>query len=123
MEWFKKCLKQYADFSGRARRKEYWMFQLFAGIIAVVLMIVGSILDSMFGSNGVVSLLLVGVFYLAILLPALSVTVRRLHDTDKTGWWLLIAFIPFGSLVLFVFTVLDSTNGPNTYGPSPKEAI
>ncbi|GKX57303.1 DUF805 domain-containing protein [Leminorella grimontii] len=123
MEWFKKCLKQYADFSGRARRKEYWMFQLFTVIIAVVLMIVGSILDSMFGSNGVVSLLLVGIFYLAILLPALSVTVRRLHDTDKTGWWLLLAFIPFGSLVLFVFTVLDSTNGQNAYGPSPKEAI
>ena len=123
MEWFKKCLKQYADFSGRARRKEYWMFQLFVVIIAVVLMIVGSVLDSMFGSNGVVSLLLVGVFYLAILLPALSVTVRRLHDTDKTGWWLLLAFIPFGSLVLFVFTVLDSTNGSNTYGPSPKEVI
>ncbi|SQI44327.1 Inner membrane protein yhaI [Leminorella richardii] len=123
MEWFKKCLTQYADFSGRARRKEYWMFQLFACLIVIALAIVGGILDSLFGSNGVVSILLIGVFYLAILVPALSVTVRRLHDTDKTGWWILVALIPFGSLVLFVFTVLDSTSGTNAYGPSPKEAI
>ncbi|AKJ43673.1 DUF805 domain-containing protein [Pragia fontium] len=120
MEWYKKCFTQYADFSGRARRKEYWMFTLFNLLAIIVLAIVGSILDSVFGSNGAVTGILLIVYSLAIIIPSLSVTVRRLHDTDKTGWWYLLVFIPFGSLVLLVFTILEGTAGPNTYGPSPK---
>lgn len=123
MEWFKKCFKQYADFSGRARRKEYWMFQLFCVLFMFAVMIVGGILDSVFDSPGLFSMGLVCILGLAIIIPSLSVTVRRLHDTDKTGWWYLITLIPFGGIVLLVFMVTEGTNGSNTYGPSPKEAI
>ncbi|QBH95095.1 DUF805 domain-containing protein [Limnobaculum zhutongyuii] len=114
MEWFKKCLlEKYADFSGRARRKEYWMFVLFSMIAMVVLMIVGGVLDAIFGSNGIVSMILLVVYALAIFMPSLAVAIRRLHDLDKSGWWYLIAFIPFGSIVLLVFFCLEGTPGAN----------
>ena len=121
VDWYKKCLlEKYADFSGRARRQEYWMFTLFNVIAMIVLSIIAGILDAVFGSDGIFSLIVVGLYYLAILVPTLAVTVRRLHDTDRAGWWLLLAFIPFGGLVIFVFTVLEGTNGNNQFGPSPK---
>ncbi|WP_159567754.1 DUF805 domain-containing protein [Budvicia diplopodorum] len=121
MEWFKKCLlEKYADFSGRARRQEYWMFTLFNIIAVVALSVIGSILDAVFGSDGVFAMIIVGIYYLGIIVPSLAVSVRRLHDTDRSGWWLLLALVPFGGLVIFVFTVLEGTNGPNRFGPSPK---
>src|SRR6185503_4314657 len=113
MNWYLDVLKKYAVFSGRARRKEYWMFFLFNVIIAVVL----GILEGMVGSPGIVGV----VYSLAVLLPGIGVTVRRLHDTGRTGWWILIAFIPLiGAIVLLVFMVLDSQAGDNEYGPNPK---
>jgi len=119
MNWYLDVLKKYVVFSGRARRKEYWMFVLFNIIISIVL----GFIDGMMGTGGHSGIgLLAGIYTLAVLLPSIAVAVRRLHDTGRTGWWLLIAFVPLiGALVLLVFMVLDSQPGTNAYGPNPKE--
>lgn len=119
MHWYLNVLRQYAVFSGRARRAEYWFFVLFNLIIAFVL----GVIDGMAGFTlGAYELGLLGTLYgLAVFLPSLAVAVRRLHDTGRTGWWLLIGFIPIiGFIVLLIFLVLDSDPGPNEYGPNPK---
>jgi len=119
MNWYLQALKQYAVFKGRARRKEYWFFALFNLIVSVVLTVVDYMTGSLDPELGVG--LLSGIYSLAILIPSLAVTVRRLHDTDRTGWWVLIAFIPFiGAIVLLVFMLLDSKPGDNQHGPNPK---
>jgi len=129
MNWYLKVLRQYVDFSGRARRTEYWMFTLVNLIVEIVLGFIDRALGlgSFSGttSGGVAftgSLgLLGGLYALAVLLPSLGVSVRRLHDTNRTGWWLLIGLIPFvGTIVLLVFFVLQGTRGPNRYGEDPK---
>lgn len=120
MNWYLDVLKKYAEFSGRARRKEYWMFALFNLIIFVALMIFSAVIASMDESLGMIGSLLILVYSLAILLPGLAVAVRRLHDTGRSGWWFLIAFVPFGGIVLLVFTVQDSAPGENQYGKNPK---
>jgi uncharacterized membrane protein YhaH (DUF805 family) len=127
MQWYLKVLKEYANFSGRARRTEFWMFTLFSAIASIVL----GLLDTLFGTatvygNGTVVTftpgILQGIYALAVLIPTLAVTVRRLHDTDRTGWWLLIGLIPIvGGIVLLVFMCLDGTRGPNRYGVDPKQ--
>jgi uncharacterized membrane protein YhaH (DUF805 family) len=110
------CLSKYADFSGRARRSEYWWFFLFQVLVSIVASIIDAILGTRSGSFGVVE----GIASLALLLPGLAVGARRLHDTSKSGWWLLIALIPcVGFIVLLVFFVMDS-HPDNQYGPSPK---
>lgn len=115
MNWYLDVLKKYAEFSGRARRMEYWMFTLFNFIIAVVL----NIVEGLIGSPGILG----GIYALAVLVPSIAVSVRRLHDTDRSGLWLLIAFIPcIGGLVLLVFMVQDSNPGDNQFGPNPKQA-
>lgn len=120
MHWYLDVLKKYAVFQGRARRKEYWMFTLFSMLIYIGLMIIEGILGM--GSEGGIGLL--SLFYsLGVLLPSLAVTVRRLHDTGRSGWWLLIGLIPLvGGIVLLVFMVLDGQPGSNQYGPNPKES-
>jgi len=119
MNWYLQALKQYAVFKGRARRKEYWFFALFNLIVSIVLTVVDYMTGSLDPELGVG--LLSGIYSLAILIPSLAVTVRRLHDTDRTGWWVLIAFIPFiGAIVLLVFMLLDSKPGDNQHGPNPK---
>lgn len=113
VNWFIEVLKKYAVFSGRARRKEYWMFTLFYLIFEIVFMAVGYAID--FPA-------LVGVLVVALLLPSLAVTVRRLHDTDRSGWWILIGIVPLvGFIVMLVFLCSDTQPGANKYGPSPKE--
>lgn len=115
MNWYIEVLQKYAVFGGRARRKEYWMFCLFNIIIAVVL----GFVEGLVGSQGVVGIL----YSLAVLIPGIAVTVRRLHDTDHSAWWLLIAFVPLvGAIVLLLFMVRDSQDERNQYGPSPKLA-
>ncbi|HEY0721891.1 MAG TPA: DUF805 domain-containing protein [Gammaproteobacteria bacterium] len=113
MNWYMEVLKKYANFSGRSRRTEYWMFTLFNIIISVVL----SIVDGVVGTLGILSML----YFLAILIPSLAVSIRRLHDTNRSGWWLLVGLIPFiGAIVLLVFMVQDSQPSTNQFGDNPK---
>lgn len=114
MQWYLKVLKDYVAFTGRARRKEYWMFILFNFIVSIVL----SLVENMIGITQV----LTGIYSLAVLLPSLGVTVRRLHDTGRSGWWILIGLIPLiGTIVLIVFMCQDSQED-NQYGANPKAA-
>lgn len=120
MQWYVKVLKNYVGFTGRARRKEFWMFVLFN----IIFSIVASMVDNMAGladpmtGYGPIS----GLYSLAVLLPGLAVSARRLHDTGRSGWLLLLALIPLiGAIVLIVFFAQDSKPGPNRYGPNPKE--
>lgn len=109
-------------FSGRARRKEYWMYTLFNIIAMVVLSIFSAILGSIDESLALIGTLLLVVYYLAVLVPSLAVVVRRLHDTGRSGWWILVGLAPFvGGIILLVFLVQDSVPGENEYGKNPKE--
>ncbi|MBS2967586.1 DUF805 domain-containing protein [Metabacillus sp. KIGAM252] len=113
MEWYLKVVKNYVNFQGRARRKEYWMFTLFSALISLVLSIVELI-------AGLPSIL-TGLYSLALLLPGLGVFIRRMHDTGRTGWWILIGLVPVvGAIVLLVFACQDSQPNENKYGANPK---
>lgn len=121
MNWYLEVLKKYAVFSGRARRKEYWFFVLFNIIISIVLAVIDGVTGSFDPEAGMG--LLGGIYTLAVLIPGIAVSVRRLHDTERSGWWLLIALVPLiGAIVLLVFMVQDSKPGQNQYGANPKEA-
>jgi len=121
MNWYLMVLKKYAQFTGRSRRKEYWMFALFNCIVCLPLYILGLVFRD--DALGVIFFGLYFIYVLAILIPALAVSVRRLHDTGKSGWMILLCLIPIvGGIIVFVFTVLDSDPGPNKYGPNPKMA-
>ncbi len=114
MNWYLKVLKDYVNFQGRARRKEYWMYVL----ISIPIILVLYLLESLMGINGVLTF----VYSLAVLLPGLGVIVRRLHDTDRSGWWILIGLVPFvGSIILIVFLCLEGTPGDNRFGSNPKQ--
>jgi uncharacterized membrane protein YhaH (DUF805 family) len=120
MNWYLKVLKQYADFSGRARRKEYWMFVLFNMIFAIVAAILDNVLGIAMEGTGYGPLY--GIYALAVLIPGLAVAVRRLHDVGKSGWMILITLIPLiGAIWLLVLLVTDSNLGENQYGQNPKE--
>ncbi|KKW91103.1 DUF805 domain-containing protein [Sphingobium chungbukense] len=135
MEWMLLPLRRYARFSGRARPKEYWMFVLFLLLGFFILSLVETMLgltttDRWFqrgpwwASAGYSTRggPLTGLFALAMLIPQLAVSVRRLHDTDRTGWWLLIVVFPFiGSIVLLIFLIMSGTRGANRFGPDPVE--
>ncbi|WP_446215674.1 DUF805 domain-containing protein [Micromonospora sp. IBHARD004] len=114
-------LTQYVGFTGRARRSEYWWFALFTVLVGLAAAILDGVLGTTLGSRG--STGVIGIIVnLALLLPTLAVGVRRLHDTDRSGWWLLIGLVPIvGAIVLLVFFVLDSTPGTNRFGANPKE--
>lgn len=121
MNWYLEVLKKYAVFSGRARRKEYWYFVLFNIIISIIL----AVIDGATGTfNPAAGMGFLGLAYtLFVLVPGLAVSVRRLHDTDRSGWWLLISILPLiGGIVLLVFMVQDSTANENRFGANPKEA-
>ncbi|NBC36890.1 DUF805 domain-containing protein [Novosphingobium sp. FSY-8] len=132
MEFMLMPYRRYADFSGRSRRKEYWMFALFQALVAVVIMVLmatqfpWSNPDS-FGIDGPSPLMilfggLLVVFWLGSLVPNIAVTVRRFHDQDKSGWMYLLNFVPYvGGLVVFVFMCLSGTRGPNQYGDDPLD--
>jgi uncharacterized membrane protein YhaH (DUF805 family) len=122
MKWYLKVLSQYADFNGRARRKEYWMFALFNSIFVVLAIIIDHLLGTTIGElpYGFVYFL----YVLAIFIPGLAVTVRRLHDIGKSGWMYLIILIPvIGAIWLLVLLATDGKPGPNTYGQNPKEDL
>ena len=119
MNWYLQALKKYADFSGRARRKEYWFYMLFYVIILVVLSICDGIIGTTMQTGfGILTL----IYVLAVLIPSIAVSVRRLHDTGRSGWWILIQFVPIVGIFIFLyFMVSDSNPGANAYGPSPKQ--
>lgn len=144
MEWATLPFKKYAEFTGRSRRKEYWMYVLLLIVVGIVIGVVERALGlaALIGPYGPITAL----FMLATLVPSLAVGVRRLHDTNRSGWWLLIGYGPFivsmcltllgslslamivsvialiGFIVLLVFMVLEGTRGPNQYGADPKGA-
>ena len=122
MEYFKNCvLKHYVDFKGRARRKEYWSFVLFTVIIIILVGIVAGVLDNVLGLSGTLTAALVTIVDLGLILPSISVLVRRLHDIGKSGWWFWVSLIPVvGGIILLVFMFLDSQPGSNAYGSNPK---
>ncbi len=116
MEAVKSVFSQYAGFSGRARRSEYWYFTLFNFIVTGVV----SVLSSVTGST--IFSVLSGLFSLAVLIPGIAVCIRRLHDIGKSGWYLLFVLIPLvGAIILIVWYCKDSMPGENQYGPNPKE--
>lgn len=121
MDWYVKVLRQYADFSGRARRQEFWMFTLINMAVFVVLGIGAGILANVSEGLGGLAFVGIGLYYLAILVPSLAVAVRRLHDTGRSGWFLLLSLVPLVSLVLLYFYILEGDAGPNLYGPDPKD--
>jgi len=129
MDWYLKVLKEYVNFSGRARRKEFWMFALFHTIFIFMLYFLlfysfGFDLnnDSNPNPSGVIIIgLLILVYILGTFLPSLAVTVRRLHDTGKSGWWYCISFVPYiGWLALMILLCFEGDNGPNPWGNNPK---
>lgn len=121
MNWYLQVLKKYAVFTGRARRREYWFFVLFNIIVSIALAVIDGMMGSFSGGAGMG--LLGGLYALGVLIPSIAVSVRRLHDTDRSGWWLLILLIPLiGAIVLLVFMLQDSRPGVNRYGENPKTA-
>ena len=118
MNWYIECLKKYAQFSGRARRKEYWFFQLFNFLISIGLALLDGVMGTLDPEVGMG--LLGGIYVLAVLIPNLAVTFRRLHDAGKSAWSLLLFLIPLvGPIVILVFLVQSSQEGHNDYGPNP----
>jgi uncharacterized membrane protein YhaH (DUF805 family) len=128
MEWMLMPLKRYADFSGRSRRKEYWMFILFMvlvylalGVLLTVLGLSGDEDGSLFNVGGGATIIILLLFGLAVIIPSIAVQVRRFHDQDKSGWFVLLNLIPYlGGIIVLVFMCLEGTKGPNRYGPDPK---
>ena len=120
MQWYTDVIKRYVDFSGRARRKEFWMFQLFNAVIYLVLLAIDNAIST---DNAHSSGLLSGLYSLAVLLPSLGVAVRRMHDTNRSGWWVLIWLVPcVGWIIAIVFWATEGVVGDNQYGPDPKAA-
>jgi uncharacterized membrane protein YhaH (DUF805 family) len=142
MEWMFMPLRKYADFSGRARRKEFWMFFLLNFIVSMLLFVLlfaslpwsemmaasqaqqaGMPYGGPQPEPGAMFFFVFAIYMLWVLvtlLPTLAVSVRRLHDQDKSGWFYLLNFVPFGGIVLIVFYFMEGTRGPNQYGPDPK---
>lgn len=119
--------QRYADFSGRSTRTEYWMFQLFLVLGYTVLYSLtfagayaGVVMES--GVLSIIGFSLLVMFWLAVVIPSIAVTVRRLHDIDKSGWFVLLALVPLVNIVVLVFTVLPSTPGPNRFG-APDQSV
>ena len=120
MKWYVEVLKKYAVFSGRASRKEFWYFVLLNILAYYLLWIVDVVIgwpDSR--EEGYIGVL-GSIFTVAILIPTVAVSVRRLHDTNRSGWWFLLGLIPLIGIIFLVFMVQDSQSGENQYGPNPK---
>lgn len=116
MNWYVKVLKQFFDFIGRARRKEYWMFILFHVLALVAAAVIDTVAGIGMPGMGPVYL----VYALVTFIPGLGAAVRRLHDTDRSGWWILLSLIPLAGLVVLVFLALEGSRGTNRFGADPK---
>lgn len=118
MNWYLQVWRSFGDFSGRSRREEYWMFFLINFIVQIALFLMIYVFSAInVNPLVVIAMLLTAAYYLAVFIPWLAVSVRRLHDTNRSGWWILTFPIV---IILLVFYVLDGTPGANKYGPSPK---
>jgi uncharacterized membrane protein YhaH (DUF805 family) len=116
VNWYLAVLKNYAGFTGRARRQEYWMYALFNILVVLVLEGIG------LAARTLALLIVVGIYGLAVLLPSLAVLVRRLHDTNRSGAWFFIGFVPLvGGIMLLIYLCTEGDQGPNQYGPDPKQ--
>lgn len=122
MNSYFKALKNYAVFGGRSTRKEFWYFVLFNLVAYYILWNVDIIIDFPASKEKGYVGMLGSVFTLAILIPTVAVSVRRLHDTNRSGWWFFLGLIPFISIIFLVFMVQDSQSGENQYGPNTKVA-
>ncbi|MCD8539447.1 MAG: DUF805 domain-containing protein [Leadbetterella sp.] len=123
MEWFIKVLRQYADFDGRARRKEFWMFTLFYVVFSLFAALMDDAMDMSYTDDLLSGGMISTAYALALFIPGLAVSVRRLHDIGKSGWMILVIFIPLiGWIWLIVLHCQDSEPGSNSYGPNPKAA-
>ncbi|MCC4799997.1 DUF805 domain-containing protein [Enterovibrio norvegicus] len=118
MNWYIDVLKKYAVFKGRARRKEYWIFIVFNMFFSLVLSQADQMLGYYDAKMGIGTLGMV--YAAAVFLPTLAVTVRRLHDTDRSGWWALLGIVPFGVIALLILQAFEGTKGGNRFGPDPK---
>ena len=116
MELMFQPFKKYFQFSGRARRKEYWLFMLFY----ILVYLIGMLLYSNSLNPNEVFVFVFLLFMAGIIIPIYTVTARRLHDIDRTAWWVLIYWIPFGFLIIFILCCQEGTKGENQYGPDPK---
>lgn len=127
MKWMLMPLRRYADFKGRSRRREYWMFTLFLTLVTMAAVLLALLTGSMNADDprpGSFGMILLGLASIAIIVPSIAVQVRRYHDQDRTGWLVLLAFIPYiGGIIALVFMCLPGTRGPNRFGPDPKENI
>ncbi|MEC3950428.1 DUF805 domain-containing protein [Sphingobium sp. HWE2-09] len=126
MDYMLLPLRRYADFSGRSRRKEYWMFFLAYMLVAAAIGIVGVALhgfgDGQPSGGASLYMILLGLLVLVLIVPSLAVQVRRFHDQDKSGWFVLLNFIPYvGGIIVLVFMCLEGTRGENRFGPDPKQ--
>jgi len=119
MNWYLEVLKKYAVFNGRARRKEYWMFILFDFIIMFVLGFVEGFVEALVGGSSVISIISIisHIYSLVVLIPRIAVGVRRMHDSNHSGWWLLLP------IVNLVFACREGTRGDNRFGPDPKAGV
>jgi len=123
MEWYLMVLKRYAEFSGRSRRKEYWMFTLINVIISLAIYLPSCMVFTRYFVVSMILVVLSFIYGFAVLVPSLAVAVRRLHDIGKSGWMLLLGLIPIvGGIILLIWAASDSQPGDNQYGPNPKSA-
>jgi uncharacterized membrane protein YhaH (DUF805 family) len=120
-DWWKKVfIDNYANFNGRARRSEYWYFTLVNLLILIPLFIISTVFAESEMFLGAAPFILMAFTMLALIIPSIAVTVRRLHDTNKSGWFYVMTLVPLLSIVIFIFTLLDGDNGTNDYGKDPK---
>ncbi len=114
MDWYIKVLKKYANFEGRARRQEYWMFLL---INLIIIFVIG-LIDGLTGDSGIIGM----IYSLFVFIPSLAVGIRRLHDIGKTGWWIVISFVPIIGFFVLVYFFVQDGEAENQWGPNPKTA-
>jgi len=115
MNWYVEAFRKYAQFSGRARRMEFWMFTLINLLVIVGLLV--------FSDKLRLASILLAIYCFGMVIPNLALTVRRLHDTGRSGWWILIGIVPLiGAIAMLIFEVLPGDVGDNAYGPDPKAA-
>ena len=114
MEYYILAFKKFAEFTGRARRKEYWMFFLFNGIFSLVL----GVFSAMIGSDAIA-----GLYSLIVLIPSIALAARRLHDIGRSGWWQLIVFVPIIGLIVIIYFLVQDSHDDNEYGQNPKASV